>query len=1157
MSTLGFGDGIGGITIGEGLTATDIFGNPITKYAGTQDVILSSTPTTSLSYSAITNKPQLFSGDFNDLVNRPVLLQGVAGQSIIGLPGASGRDGVNGKDGLSIMGATGQSGRDGLPGHDGLSIKGDKGDKGDVGSVGATGAQGSVGAPGTTGATGATGASGTPGTAGATGATGSPGPAPSGSAGQVVYLTSSGVAGASSTLQINASNITSTLPIISNITAGSSSSIPASTIVGSVATALTVSNPTQANITSVGTLTSLTATGNITSTTGVFTGNGSGLTNLVASNISGTVNIANYVSQPNQSNIKSVGFLTGLGVQGFMGVGISTPTSILHIQGVNPRLTLNNVTGTGNHLGIDVLTTAGATVPSCQLDFVDDGFTSSHMSFNTKNSANVLVNRLYIQSNGLIGVNTASPQSQFDVNGVCRATTFSGSGSLLSNIQYVTQPIQSNITGLGTLTNLTVSNLLTTQLISVGTGGSCQLQTIYGLSANLTNFVLTSNLTVSNTATISTLNVTNTCTASSFVGSGSLLTNLPVPTTAQYVTQPAQSNITSLGTITTLTVSGACSASSFAGDGSRLTNLPTTYGNMTIGVLTANDPANNAGAQHFIGSNALTNNTNIGLTVGKIQSLSNAGVIMYYHVADGSALNTMNFGMYGINNQIMTIAANSNVGIGTTTPAARLHLNGANPLLQLTSSTAQDNAILFDAPTTGGNKWYVGAGGTSAGGGNGFYIYNGTTTKATVLVANGGNVGIATTTPGSLLSFGQTVANKIITLWDGAPTDAVAGATNFFGFGINNNTLRYQVPAAGFHIFYQGTTPSLTIDGSGNSYFNGTINMLKNSGRGCEAYYAANDRYGITQDANGTMRMYTSSYYGAASIKFCSAISDTAFTDFMTILTSGFVGIGRSDPPYKFSLQGPNTSQYGPHIATYGRSDAYPIFNVLSWDHDNICMMFDAQYNGGFTASTTGTSYSIYKQNNKLNFNFGSNATAGGAIGWTTAMSIGSAGQVNIGTVCQPTNDNGAYLGGSFNRFIAVYAVNGVIQTSDSRTKTSVPLTYGLAEIMQVNTINFQWNSQALLPDTDPTKNFRYFGTCADQLVNIFPELCYSNKYDASGNAVVSTEDVQMNYAELTPVLINCVKELKRENDLLVSRVSTLEAKLASVLAILSKNNIS
>ena len=1078
-------------------------------------------------------------------------------------------------------------------------------------------------------------------------------------------------------------------------------------------------------------LNSLTLTGNV-STTGVFTGNGSGLTALTGATVTGTVNLANYVFQPNQSNIRSLGYLTGLGVQGFMGVGTSTPTSILHLQGVNPRLTLNNVTGSANHLGIDVLTTAGATVPSCQLDFVDDGSSSSHMLFNSKNSSNVLVNRLYIQSNGLVGVNTASPQSLLDINGTCRITGLTTTASINST-GTLTQT--GSIVVTGATTNSSISNL--SSFPNNGSGSTRDALVIAQLNGSTARFNLWGDV----------YNVGPQIDACAQV----------------FRWMPAGANPTT----EFMRLSGA---------------VLTLNGNLVV-----LDPVNNDGAAHIIGCSALTNGTNTGLAIGKQGSLSNAGVIMYYHTADGSALNTMNFGIYGINNQIMSVAANSciginnsaplvplhigcsypaggtitpvfriqqnayahnigmggyftgsdgntltlegggiygsvslatngasrllvnnvgNVGIGNAAPTARLHVSGSTILQPNLSSTygcivqadlplAKDVAAGYDpsnndsaqlriltlnnvgtfgqaglnigvsSNTTtnsagsaflqtiniytgflplllnprGGNVGigvmspvsplhvYSNAGAritlqNGAGGvhqGIDFQAYNtsgntlqldavddgsyssnffintktpGSATNSMVTrmsVMSGGNVGMnGCTNPGCSLSFGQAYANKVLSLFDSGSTDAVASATNFFGFGINAATLRYQVPGAQQHAWFIGGTNAMTIDASssvihnaatylqGPTYCGGVVNILKGSGQGVEAYYAGNDRYGITQDNNGQMRMYTSSSYSAASIKFCSAISTTTFIDFMTILTSGFVGIGRSDPPFKFSLSGPNSSVYGPHIATYGRTDAYPIFTVLSWDHDNICMMFDAQYNGNFVSSSTTNQYSIYKQNGLLNFNYASVNTAGSTLSWGTGFTMNNLGYVGFGgntapaypidvngsgrfnqalytTNVIPNLDNIYTIGVIAKRYSTIYAANGTIQTSDSRTKTAVPLNYGLADLMKVNTINYQWKSQKDLPDDNPEKNFRYYGFCADELVKIFPELVYSETYDADGHAVVSendTQPVQMNYSELLPVAVNAIKELS-------SQVVALQTQLASVMALLTKNNIS
>ena len=53
-------------------------------------------------------------------------------------------------------------------------------------------------------------------------------------------------------------------------------------------------------------------------------------------------------------------------------------------------------------------------------------------------------------------------------------------------------------------------------------------------------------------------------------------------------------------------------------------------------------------------------------------------------------------------------------------------------------------------------------------------------------------------------------------LYDNAPGDAPLTATNFFGFGLNSGTLRYQVGHTyNTHKFYSGTTLGYTISNTG------------------------------------------------------------------------------------------------------------------------------------------------------------------------------------------------------------------------------------------------------------------------------------------------------------------------------------------------------
>jgi hypothetical protein len=78
---------------------------------------------------------------------------------------------------------------------------------------------------------------------------------------------------------------------------------------------------------------------------------------------------------------------------------------------------------------------------------------------------------------------------------------------------------------------------------------------------------------------------------------------------------------------------------------------------------------------------------------------------------------------------------------------------------------------------------------------------------------------------GSLLSFGQaatTPINKIITLYDGNSAENPVSATNFSGFGIGGNVLRYQVAdTATRHVFFGGSSEYARITNTGISILTG------------------------------------------------------------------------------------------------------------------------------------------------------------------------------------------------------------------------------------------------------------------------------------------------------------------------------------------------
>ena len=324
----------------------------------------------------------------------------------------------------------------------------------------------------------------------------------------------------------NVGNIGATNGVFTNVSGNgaSLSSLTGANVTGQVANALvagTVYTAAQPNITSVGTLTTLGVSGtvtaaNITANTGVFTGNGSGLTNLPGANVTGTVAnathacTANTVTNAAQSNITSVGTLTGLGVNGnivavniFANTGNIQANSGVFIGNGSGLQTLNGsnlTTGTvpvGRLTGTYTIninggaTTAATVTVAAQPNITSLGNLTSanvlgNLSAGNANLGNLTVSN-YFQGDGSLLTNISVAAGSYilngnsnvnvvtdgnvniSVNGVANSTVFTSNGLVTTQITAtnvnaningtVLTAAQPNITSVGNLTSLTVSGV--------------------------------------------------------------------------------------------------------------------------------------------------------------------------------------------------------------------------------------------------------------------------------------------------------------------------------------------------------------------------------------------------------------------------------------------------------------------------------------------------------------------------------------------------------------------------------------------------------------------------------------------------------------------------------------------------------------------------
>ena len=237
------------------------------------------------------------------------------------------------------------------------------------------------------------------------------------------------------------------------------------------------------------------------------------------------------------------------------------------------------------------------------------------------------------------------------------------------------------------------------------------------------------------------------------------------------------------------------------------------------------------------------------------------------------------------------------------------------PTINLTTSTTGNNVLFIKSTVSGANNCiqinnnldktaYIGVGGSTIGGNyaNNFFIESahggiilntqgrgsGSTpnllinTAGNVItsgdISSGGSINIINGT--SILNMGQRVQDNIINLW--------SNGTSIYGFGINNNTLRYNTPPAGTHKFYTGTTNTFTIDASGNAistaymYAGGTTSGMRINGNdyGNTFYQDAITIGGAAADVGFTLRETN-------SFKFNSLVAGVGYKTFITMSTSG------------------------------------------------------------------------------------------------------------------------------------------------------------------------------------------------------------------------------------------------------------------------------
>ena len=614
---------------------------------------------------------------------------------------------------------------------------------------------------------------------------------------------------------------------------------------------LTSNSNSQPNITSVGTLSNLSVTGN-----------------LIAGNVyanSGTIGAANLtgsLTTAAQGNITSVGVLTGLGVNG-------TVTAV--------AFTANSGLFTGDGGGLSNLSVAaGSLIVSGSSNVKVE--LNSNVNITVAGVANIVtVTSTGSNVNGYLTITGTVTSGNANLGNAATANYFIGNLYGPANTaNTVTTNAQPNITSVGTLTSLDVSGNITSGNVYANSG-IIKAQYLQGDGSNLTNLsagiiLVNGNSNVSiptangniNMSAVGNANVvvitgTGVNVAGTITATGTITGNF-----SGNVTTAAQGNITSLGTLTGLTVNGTANLGAvgnvkITGGSSNGYLFTDGTGNLTFGSIVNTPPggANNdvqfkdggtyQGSSNFtfnpttntasiIGNLSVTSNANVGnlnatLLTGTLTTASNQQAnIKLLGTLDYLIINTAGYLSMGNGNitagNISLIAAGSaNLGNSATanyfignfygTANTATSATNASALLQNTSSAT----TVYPRFTT------------SSANGNSSAVFN------TSISANLANASITATTFVGALSGAATTAGTA----NSVAGANVSGAVGLATFATTANAV------AGANV--SGTVSSATTAGTvttpaqGNITSVGTLTSLNSSGNITAPSHIANTGY--------------------------------------------------------------------------------------------------------------------------------------------------------------------------------------------------------------------------------------------------------------------------------------------------------------------------
>ena len=173
-------------------------------------------------------------------------------------------------------------------------------------------------------------------------------------------------------------------------------------------------------------------------------------------------------------------------------------------------------------------------------------------------------------------------------------------------------------------------------------------------------------------------------------------------------------------------------------------------------------------------------------------------------------------------------------------------------------------------------------------------------------------------------------------------------------------------------------------------------------------------------------------------------------------------------------------------------------------------------------------------------------------IGTETIEDTGN-NRLSFDATLLPNLDDAMNLGNSSFRWNAVWSVDGTINTSDRREKKNIKnLNYGLAEILQMQPVSFNWKNKNN-PDIK-------LGLIAQDLLKLTPEVVKTHVWEVNEYSGVLTKKeldrLGVHYSDLVPVLIKAIQDQNKLIENQEKDISQLKSEVSSIKDLLTELKI-